>query len=86
MIELNKIYNEDCLITMSNIDDNFVDLIILDPPYNVDAADWDKIENYLEWMKQVISESFRILKPNGSLYLWGMTKNNDFLNLLQSYQ
>jgi DNA modification methylase len=81
MIELNKIYNEDCLITMSNIDDNFVDLIILDPPYNVDAADWDKIENYLEWMKQVISESFRILKPNGSLYLWGMTKNNDFLRL-----
>lgn len=77
----NKIYHEDCLITMSKMGDKSVDLIILDPPYNVDAADWDKIENYLEWMKTVLTESFRILKPSGSLYLWGMTKNNDFLRL-----
>ena len=81
MIENNKIYHEDCLITMSKLEDNCVDLVILDPPYNVNAADWDNINGYLEWMKIVITESFRILKPNGSFYLWGMTKNNDFLRL-----
>ena len=80
-METNKIYNEDCLITMSKIENSSIDLIIIDPPYNVNAADWDKIENYLDWMKNILSESFRILKPNGSLYLWGMTKNNDFLRL-----
>lgn len=32
-IELNTIYNEDCLETMKRMPDNFVDLIITDPPY-----------------------------------------------------
>ena len=34
MIELNKIYNEDCLLTMSKIEDNSIDLIVTSPPYN----------------------------------------------------
>ena len=81
MIEINKIYNEDCLNTLIKIQNNSVDLVLLDPPYNVNAADWDNIPNYLDWMKKILNESFRILKPNGSLYLWGMSKNNDFLKL-----
>ena len=32
-MELNKIYNEDCLEGMKRIEDNSVDLIIIDPPY-----------------------------------------------------
>lgn len=35
MIELNKIYNEDCLETMKRMEDNEVDLIITSPPYNM---------------------------------------------------
>lgn len=31
---VNQIYNEDCLITMSKIEDNSIDLIITSPPYN----------------------------------------------------
>ncbi len=34
MIELNKIYNEDCLDTMLKLKDNSIDLIITSPPYN----------------------------------------------------
>jgi DNA modification methylase len=34
MIELNKIYNEDCITTMSRIEDSSVDLIVTSPPYN----------------------------------------------------
>ncbi len=33
MIELNKIYNEDCLVGMKKIPDNSIDLILTDPPY-----------------------------------------------------
>jgi len=33
-LENNKIYNEDCLVTMSRIKDNSIDLIITSPPYN----------------------------------------------------
>ena len=35
MIEINKIYNEDCLITMANMPDKFVNLTITSPGYNM---------------------------------------------------
>ena len=34
MIELNKIYNENCLETMKRMEDNFVDLTVTSPPYD----------------------------------------------------
>lgn len=78
---MQKTYNADCLDILPTLDDNSVDLIILDPPYNVGADVWDRIDDYVNWMKKILKESFRVLKPNGSLYLWGMSKNNDFLRL-----
>lgn len=36
-MELNKIYNEDCLATMARMPDGFVDLVITDPPYGKNA-------------------------------------------------
>ncbi len=38
-MELHKIYNEDCLTTMSGMPDNFVEFIITSPPY-------DDLRNY----------------------------------------
>lgn len=35
MIELNKVYNENCLDTMKRMDDNSVDLVVTSPPYNM---------------------------------------------------
>ena len=34
-IEINKIYNDDCLITMKRMSDNFVDIVVTSPPYNI---------------------------------------------------
>jgi len=36
-MELNKIYNEDCLETMKRIPNNSIDLVIADPPYLQDS-------------------------------------------------
>ena len=33
-MELNKIYNEDCISTMRRMDDCFIDLTITSPPYD----------------------------------------------------
>lgn len=33
-IKLNALYNEDCMLTMSKMPSNFVDIIITSPPYN----------------------------------------------------
>lgn len=74
LIETNKIYNVDCLDGMSNLNDKSVDLIIIDPPYNIGKDDWDKIENYEDWMFSVFRECQRVLKPTGSMYWF----HNDF--------
>jgi len=34
-MEINKIYNENCLDTMAKMPDNFIDLTITSPPYNL---------------------------------------------------
>lgn len=78
---INKIHCDDCLNAMKKLERNTADLAVLDPPYNIGADKWDKIENYFSWMKEVLFETIRILKPNGSLYLWGTSQNNDFLKL-----
>ena len=75
-MEINKIYNEDCLEGMKRIADGSIDLIIADPPYyKTINEDWDKQwkteGEYMEWCKLWISEVIRIMKDNGSLYLYG---------------
>ena len=38
MLELNKIYNMDCLEGMKQLDDNSIDLVVTDPPYGINIA------------------------------------------------
>ena len=43
MIELDKIYNEDCLEGMKRIPDGSVDAIICDLPYGTTECVWDSV-------------------------------------------
>lgn len=55
-MELNKIYNEDCLLTLGKMEDNSVDLIVTSPPYNkgyygqlsgnIEKKNWNQVINY----------------------------------------
>ncbi len=42
-LEINKIYNEDCLIGMQKIKDNSIDMILCDLPYGVTQNKWDSL-------------------------------------------
>lgn len=53
---------------MKSIPDNSVDVLLTDPPYNVLALDWDKQE--INW-KVFVDEIYRILKVNGTIYIFG---------------
>lgn len=80
MIEINKIYNEDCLNTMKRIESESVNLIIADPPYyKIVKNDWDNQwqdeSEYYDWCKLWLKEFKRILKPNGSVYIWNWFDN-----------
>ena len=35
MLEINKIYNADCLELMKEIPDKSIDLVLTDPPYGI---------------------------------------------------
>lgn len=62
MLELDKIYNMDCLDGMKQIDDDSIDLIITDPPYGITT---DK-KDYLAIT--FISDCYRILKNNSAIF------------------
>ena len=69
------IYHGDCLSVLPELPDNSVDMVLTDPPYfkvKGDAWDnqWDKPAEFLAWLDRVLAEFARILKPNGSLYLF----------------
>ena len=78
-----EIYNNDCLLEMKNIPDNSVDLVLIDPPYNIGKDKrWDKwktVEEYVEFMGKSFKECERILKPSGSFYFF----HNDFLQIVE---
>jgi DNA modification methylase len=85
--EYNKIILGDCLEKIKDIDDESVDLAIIDPPYGkVVNDDWDKGEN--PFTLELINETFRVLKPTGSFYIWcGIGEKSqsliDFFNLMK---
>lgn len=61
MIELNKIYNEDCLLTMKRMDSESVDMVLTSPPY-------DNLRNYNGYafdFENIAKELFRITKKSG---------------------
>jgi len=77
-LELNQIYQMDCIEGMRLLPDDSVDLIVIDPPYNIGKDKrWDKwrsVDDYVAWMADVFRECERVLKPNGSFYWF----HNDF--------
>ena len=71
------LYEGDSIEWMKNIEDESVDLIFADPPYNINKAGWDKFETqeaYIDWSLQWISEAHRILKKEGTLYVCGFSE------------
>ena len=64
-----ELWQGDCLELMGDIADGSVDLVFVDPPYNIKKAEWDKIENYQAWCELWITECSRVLKPNGAFWV-----------------
>ena len=65
MIELNRIYNEDCLEGMQRIPDKSIDMILCDLPYGTTACKWDTIIPFGPLWEQYE----RIIKDNGAIIL-----------------
>jgi len=65
------IFIEDSVKFLKQIPDSSIQLILIDPPYNLDLAHWDTFQNYLEWARQWLDEIYRILSDTGSCVIFG---------------
>ena len=77
MIEIDKIYNEDCLIGMQKIDDKSIDCIICDLPYGTTKCSWDIIIPFDKLWEQYN----RIIKDNGAIILFGQEPFSSLLRV-----
>lgn len=77
-MEINKIYNEDCLISLSKFSDKSIDGIVTSPPYNIaiERSDcyydngYSEIDNlseeqYISLRTSEFKEFSRVLKDRG---------------------
>lgn len=77
-MELNKIYKGDCIEIIKGFDDESFDLIIADPPYNINkdfgssSRRWNKLNEWLDWSKEWIDTCLPKLKPTGSIFIYGI--------------
>jgi site-specific DNA-methyltransferase (adenine-specific) len=62
---------------LKTLEDESVDLVFADPPYNIKKADWDTFESQEEYIKfsiEWIEQAARVLKPTGTLYICGFSE------------
>ena len=90
--KLGRLYNEDCLKFLPEIEGDSVDLVFADPPFNLSKEypsgidDNLKEKEYLAWSEKWLFELIRVLKPGGSLFIWNLPKwNMRYLNFIDQY-
>ena len=61
----------DCGELLERLPSESVQLIVCDPPYNIQLAEWDAHDDYLVWASHWLREAERVLAPTGNLVLFG---------------
>ena len=86
--EEHRIIQGDSLEILSNeVCDNSIDLIFVDPPYNIGKNfnghkdKWATDEDYLNWCYKWIDLCIKKLKPNGSMYIMTSTQFMPFFDI-----
>lgn len=71
----------------SEIESNSVDLVFVDPPYNIGKKfskfkdSWPSNAEYVNWAYKWIDECIRALKPTGTLYLMTSTQAMPYFDI-----
>ena len=92
---INTVHNVDCIDLMQSMRAGSVSMIFADPPFNLNkkyASYNDNLpfEEYMEWTKKWLTEACRILKPDGSIFVYNipklLTHTSDILNDLAVFR
>lgn len=89
---LDKTILGDALAVLPHLPNAFADLIVADPPYNLDKTFQDlsftamNNAEYAQWLDSWVSQLVRLLKPDGSLYLCGDWRSSSAIQpVLEKY-
>lgn len=63
-MEINKIYNMNCLEGLRQTEDESIDLMVTSPPYyNArEYSQWETVDSYMDDMKEIFTELYRCMK------------------------
>ena len=86
MNKIQEVVNDDCIKKIKEMKAESVDIIICDPPYNIgkdfgNNSDKQKMDVYLKWCDEWIKECIRVLKPTGTLYIYGFSEILSFIRV-----
>lgn len=78
----------DCCDFLRKIPDESIQLICIDPPYNLELAGWDIYDNYIDWAAKWLNEAYRVLSKSGSMVIFGGiqfrdVKSGDLIDIIQ---
>jgi site-specific DNA-methyltransferase (adenine-specific) len=76
---MENIIHGDCLLELKKIESETAQIIICDPPYNIGKNFGNNkykmnIKEYLEWCDVWIDECVRILKKDGTMFIYGFSE------------
>ncbi len=87
---INKTINQDIFEVLDFLPSNFVDLLFVDPPYNLkrgfNEVSFDKMsrEDYMEYLDSWLKKLVKILKPTASGYICGDWRSSSAIELVAS--
>ncbi len=85
---LNKVINQDIFEAVGFLPTKFIDLLFIDPPYNLtknfNSSSFKQmpINQYVEWMDSWLQKTIRLLKPTASIYICGDWRSSSAIHLL----
>lgn len=76
---LDKAHRADCLKLMQRLPDESVQMVFADPPFNLSKKylsykDNLPLQTYLAWTRAWLTEAVRVLRDDGSLFLYNIPK------------
>ncbi|MBU1102583.1 transcriptional repressor LexA [Patescibacteria group bacterium] len=85
-LPLNKIILGDALAGLKKLPDESCDVVVVDPPYNIgkdfgNNHDKRELSEYVSWCKEWINECIRVMKPSGTLFIYGFSEILAYLSV-----
>ncbi len=85
-LPLNKIILGDALAELKKLPDESCDVVVVDPPYNIgkdfgNNIDKRELSEYVAWCKEWINECIRVMKPSGTMFIYGFSEILAYLSV-----